>query len=353
MGLSNVAGRSVLDVRKIACCAPPPTSNEIAQSSLARVERVSRLAQTIVNNRLPLVGPPLRRLVSALRIRREFREDMRAYTTTSVWRPPAQRDSASIQRELTYWYHQVEKALTFRKIKRPFGARARDGLKIAFDSPQLSDVSSTVVAAASDALGALSAWNDDGSISNNVAPHAEVPKEWEGAQSFFSTRRSCRDFDPRRRVSAEVIYEALRRAQHTPSVCNRQAPRAHLLQTESIVASALALQSGNRGFGESVQQLFVITADRRAFSEAEERNQGWIDGGLFAMTLVWALHSLGISSCMLNWSMGVTATRKLRSVLGLPDHEDVICMVAIGYARPGSRAARSQRLPINEILTEH
>ena len=57
-----------------------------------------------------------------------------------------------------------------------------------------------------------------------------------------------------------------------------------------------------------------------------ERNQGWIDGGMFAMSLIYAFHALGIGTCCLNWAVDSRTDRTLRSVVSMPDHEAVIMM---------------------------
>jgi nitroreductase len=176
---------------------------------------------------------------------------------------------------------------------------------------------------------------------------------FDDANQFFFSRHSCRNFDTERLLDLNAVREVVAVAQSAPSVCNRQGGRLHYLSDPQDIDAALALQSGNRGFRQTVRHLAIITADRRAFSEATERNQGWIDGGLFAMTFVWALHARGYASCMLNWSMGVTATRRLREAIGIPDYEDVICMVAFGHAATDSRRARSERLAPSTVLIEH
>src|SRR3546814_1994141 len=69
-----------------------------------------------------------------------------------------------------------------------------------------------------------------------------------------------------------------------------------------IIDRALSLQNGNRGFGHEIPCLLILCTDLSAFDTAGERYQHWIDGGMFSMSLVWALHALGYSSCCLNWS---------------------------------------------------
>jgi NADH-quinone oxidoreductase subunit A len=97
----------------------------------------------------------------------------------------------------------------------------------------------------------------------------------------------------------------------------------------------LARQSGNRGFGHTASHVLVISADLRAFVFAHERNQCWVDGGLFSMSLVYAFHALGLGTCCLNWSVAREDDRRLRRAAGLADHENVVMMLAIAAAFVG------------------
>src|SRR3546814_20513526 len=90
--------------------------------------------------------------------------------------------------------------------------------------------------------------------------------------------------------------EAVELALHSPSVCNRQASYVYCLQSREIIDRALSLQNGNRGFGHEIPCLLILCTDLSAFDTAGERYQHWIDGGMFSMSLVWALHALGYSS---------------------------------------------------------
>jgi len=99
-----------------------------------------------------------------------------------------------------------------------------------------------------------------------------------------------------------------------------------------------------------VPGLFVVTWDIRAFETALERNQGWIDGGLFSMTLLLALHGLGLGAVPLNWSRLNAATDELRERAALPEHENVVMLIAAGHPAEGYRVARSTRRPLSQIL---
>jgi nitroreductase len=209
---------------------------------------------------------------------------------------------------------------------------------------------------AEDARAALQTWNAEGTVIDLISPMATViaPTDAIVLDEFITSRRSVRDFDETRQVDPAIVVEAVRLASHTPSVCNRQAARVHEYRGHENAARILAHQNGNAGFRDQVQNVLVVTVERGLFAGASERNQRWIDGGLFAMTLVWALHGLGVSSCMLNWSMTNDRSDALRAAAGIPSSEDVICMIAIGYPPDGGvRVARSPRRPVEQILTMH
>lgn len=316
------------------------------------LQSVTKVAKSV---QIPFLRDAIWSSVGWAQTVREFVIDARAYLRDSTYKPEGRREQEHRERDLVFSYHQVEKGLTFPATKRPFGARAaasiEDGLRL--DKVTIRPL---IRVNAQQAMEALSAWNDSGSYDGRVAPFATEryePETDDEVERFFGTRWSCRNYDPSREVTVGQLTDVVRLAQSAPSVCNRQAARVHILEDPEQRIAALRLQNGNRGFGDSIPHLAVITVDRRFFKDAGERNQRWIDGGLFAMTFVWALHARSFASCMLNWSLGVTATRALRGAIGLSEHEDVICLVAFGHPAAEARAARSARHQIDDVLTIH
>ena len=114
----------------------------------------------------------------------------------------------------------------------------------------------------------------------------------------------------------------------------------------------LSCQGGNAGFGETVKGVLVVTTDTSRFFSVGERNQCWIDGGLFSMSLVYALHSLGLGSCCLNWSVEKDTDQKLRRITGIPQSEVVIMMIGVGHLPEKLVVARSMRKPLETILVK-
>lgn len=172
----------------------------------------------------------------------------------------------------------------------------------------------------------------------------------ESPERFFLSRYSLREFSERR-VENAVVERAVNLAIKTPSVCNRQSWHVYHIADPDVRDEALKYQSGNRGFGHKIPNLLVVCADLRGFFTGQERYQHWIDGGLFSMSLIYALHSLGVGSCCLNWSQSPEFDIKFRSVIDIDPHHSVIMMIAIGFPDETNKVCVSPRRPIEEVLT--
>lgn len=166
---------------------------------------------------------------------------------------------------------------------------------------------------------------------------------------FLKSRRSVRDFSDKA-VSIADIEKAVAMAIHTPSVCNRQAVRVHAFTDHNQVQAVLGCQQGNRGFGHGVKCVLMVTVDRQRFFNAAERNQCWIDGGLFSMSLIYALHALGLGSCCLNWSVNRREDQVLRRLTNLRAGDAVIMLIAVGHLKPQFKVAASARKNIAHYL---
>ena len=170
-------------------------------------------------------------------------------------------------------------------------------------------------------------------------------------EDFFGSRYSLREF--RDEVVPEtIIKKAVSLSLKTPSVCNRQAWHVYHTSDPGIKSKALSYQSGNRGFGERIPNLLVITTDLKAFMSGEEHYQHWIDGGMFSMSLVYAFHSLGVASCCLNWSRPPSKDKALRKNMNIRNNHTVIMMLAIGWPAEMNNVCVSARRPLSEFLTK-
>lgn len=178
----------------------------------------------------------------------------------------------------------------------------------------------------------------------------------EQAQSlpgFLEVRASCRrmksDALPR-----TTVEELARLAQGAPSQCNRQATRIHVYQDPAIIARLLDRQGGARGFADEVGNLIVVSSEITAWKGANQRNQMYVDGGIYIMSLLASAQALGLASCPLNLATTNATEREIKKIGGIPADERLITMIAVGHADNGQLfAAKSPRLKLDEFLSFH
>jgi nitroreductase len=163
-------------------------------------------------------------------------------------------------------------------------------------------------------------------------------------------RRSVRDFK-KLPVPPPLLQEAVRLAQLSPSACNRQPCRVYAVEDSQQMARLLSYQNGNRGFGDRVPLLLIVTADARCFFDASERHQPYIDGGLFSMSLCYGLTALGLASCCLNWCVPTANDLAVHRITGIPSTERIIMFIAVGYASDQCQVPRSSRRDLHDVLS--
>lgn len=294
----------------------------------------------------------LKRLRHQLLLAREYVADFARYRRASAPLDGAITASVSPRHketQVTKDYHRVEKGLALPAPKRPFGAEVEARLVTLVGAGGAEKDAAPFERYGVSALQALRSWNDGGDVDPEVSPvrAPATPVDPEVVETLFTSRHSVRDFADRP-VPQDLLRRATELARLTPSVCNRQAWHVRYFSAPDA-QRVLKHQNGNAGFRDSVPCVAVISVDARLFAGPGERNQPWIEGGLFSMSLSLALHGLGVDTCMLNWSMTNAASQRLRAEAGMEPWELVIMMMAIGYGAEGHRVARSPRRDVGEI----
>ena len=167
---------------------------------------------------------------------------------------------------------------------------------------------------------------------------------------LIKQRHSVRVFT-KEHIPDEEIYDAVRLAQHTPSVCNRQCWQVHVFTSENDKAKILQHQIGNQGFGCLADRVLLISADLRCFFTSGERQQAAVDTGMFAMSLILSFEAMGIASCCLNLCLNAEKEKSLRKTALLPKWEKPIMLIVIGYPPKSLKVAVSARKSTESLLS--
>lgn len=167
---------------------------------------------------------------------------------------------------------------------------------------------------------------------------------------FSNSRASIRNYT-KENIPIERIIEALNLSRKTPSACNRQCWRTYVYTDKNQIGEILNEQGGNRGFGHLANKLIVICSDLSLFTRDFERSQAYIDGGMYAMNVLYALHCQQIAACILNCSNWPEKDIKLRKLCGIKDREVFIAMVACGIPPKNFKVAISKRYKLESTNT--
>lgn len=168
-------------------------------------------------------------------------------------------------------------------------------------------------------------------------------------KEFSSSRSSVRNFTGEK-IPIEIFQQVIDLANKAPSVCNRQSISVYLLENKQKIDSILNIQGGLKGYDEKLSQLIVLTSDRNYFYSIGERNQLFIDGGIYLMNLLYALHFYQIGACPAHWGLTIDADKKVQNIIGLRDSEKIICLIAVGIPENNFRTTLSLRKPASENL---
>ncbi|MBQ2594637.1 MAG: nitroreductase family protein [Candidatus Riflebacteria bacterium] len=143
-------------------------------------------------------------------------------------------------------------------------------------------------------------------------------------------RYSCKKFSSRQvgKVELEDILEAGRLA---PTAKNLQEQRIYVVQSSEGLAKIDKLTPCRYG----APTVIVVAFDKNnVFTyPGDKRDSGIEDASIVATTMMLAAANAGVDSCWLNFFNPETAQKEL----GLPENEEVLMLLDLGYAEEGSK----------------
>lgn len=164
--------------------------------------------------------------------------------------------------------------------------------------------------------------------------------------SFIKKRHSVRSFTGKP-VSQEDLNDALRMAEYTPSACNRQPWVIRVFTQRDNIHKILEIQKGSRQFVNDVSALVLVASTYNSFS-ISEKAQPYVNGGLYAMTLLYALHAKGLGAIPLNMGLSPQEIVEIKKFASLGVTDVPVLLIAVGDISDSLKVANSCRVSYKE-----
>ena len=249
--------------------------------------------------------------------------------------------------------HALEKGMSFQGVKREFGKEKALSLVSLLDHhidrygvDNQVKVATSILSSYLQDSNSVRDENTRGIISNYLETHSNLIDERLGGskvvvepnfnftfndlQDFYKQRSSVRSFSEIP-LSLDEIQRAIGIAQLTPSACNRQASRVYVIRDREKIRRILAAQLGDQGWCNNADTLFIVSTIATYFGNLYERQQPYIDGGMFAMNLVMGLHAQKIATCYKMYVRLPKLDREIRGIVSMPENEVPIVLVLAGH----------------------
>ena len=267
--------------------------------------------------------------------------------------------------EISLLMHALEKGLSFSEKKAEFGREKAQALvrilrthiekyglndrvyvALSILNVYLADSHSTgQPEIRNEILTLIESYSSKMDFCHGGAKHVEIPDfnlSYEQLLAFFESRISVRDYADTPITDTE-IEGAKRIAMTTPSACNRQASRVYTIRNKETMMRLFALQGGDQGWCNHAAAVFIVTTDLSFFGGYYERNQVYIDGGLFAMNFMMGLHAQKIASCYKMYLRNPQMDRDVKRLCGISESEIPIVLILAGHYLPSALSPISHK----------
>ena len=159
-------------------------------------------------------------------------------------------------------------------------------------------------------------------------------------------RYSCKKYSDRP-VEAEKLNAILEAGRAAPTAKNLQEQHVYVVQSAEALAKVDAVTPCRYG----APTVLVVAFDKNnVFTyPGGKRDSGVEDATIVATHMILAAADQGVDSCWINF----LDPEKLAEVLGLPENEEALMVMDLGYAAEGAGPLpnHSSRKPLNETVS--
>ena len=180
------------------------------------------------------------------------------------------------------------------------------------------------------------------STSDNAAPSFD---------EVYLSRRSIRTYDPERTVSEAQLRELFKAAQNAPSWANFQPSKYYIALSKEMHDAVAEHLGANKDRAKNAPVLMVSTFEKgkSGFFQGQQTNEladewGAHDNGLSDAYIILKARAMGFDILI----MGMRDSDGLRQVLGIPENETIMAVIALGYRAENPREPAHK--PLDEFI---
>ncbi len=161
------------------------------------------------------------------------------------------------------------------------------------------------------------------------------------------SRYSCKKFDAMRQVGKEQLDAILEAGRLAPTAKNLQEQHVYVCRS----AEALAKVDGQTPCRYGAPTVLIVAFDKNNTYTYPGRkyDSGREDASIVCTHMMLCAKSVGVESCWVNFF----DPDKMAETFSLPENEEILCCLALGYAAEGSKplANHDSRKPIEETVS--
>ena len=165
-------------------------------------------------------------------------------------------------------------------------------------------------------------------------------------KEVIKNRYSCKKFSDKA-VEPEKLANVLEAGRLAPTAKNLQEQHIYVVQSEDVLAKIDGLTPCR--YGAPVVLVVAFDANNVFVYPGDRRDSGVEDATIVATHMILAAADEGLDSCWVNF----LDPDKLADALGLPENEEVLMVMDLGYGAEGAGPLpnHESRKPLAETVT--
>lgn len=237
--------------------------------------------------------------------------------------------------------HQLDKTLTFKKVKKMDSLVDRIK-KLLSDVQTSPEHEPELIAWCNNVLAEY-----DRHMAGNIGKEEGSSFDrqvYESLRDIIETRRSIRSFKSDM-ISREVLDQILSAGLWAPSGCNRQTIEYLVLEDKEDIKYCQSIAGEGYPFPQEASVAVVILVDPRNYALPGQRHMAYLEGGAAIQNILLTAHALDVGSCWLFWSGAHAKHDDFVRKFNLNTWLLPVSMVCLGYSN-----VKPAYCPVRKVL---